>query len=109
MAAFFLIVARLVAKSHGLKPAVGREALIGEIGRAKTALEPTGMVWVGSALWEATAEDGPIPVGARVEVVALDGLRLTVRHAVDTVGDQPPDERRSKAGGTVPTSVGAPS
>jgi membrane-bound serine protease (ClpP class) len=109
LAAFFLIVARLVAKSHGLKPSVGREALIGEIGRARSALEPTGMVWVVSALWEATAEDGPIPVGARVEVVAVDGLHLTVRRAVDVAGEASPGRPSSEAGTVVSTSAGSPS
>ncbi|MFN8634059.1 MAG: nodulation protein NfeD [Chloroflexota bacterium] len=79
MAGFFLAVARLVAKSHHLKPVTGREALIGQSGRARTALEPDGMVFVESALWEATTVDGPIATGESVEVVALDGLRLLVR------------------------------
>lgn len=86
MGGFFLVVARLVAKSHALKPAVGREALIGESGRAKTALAPSGMVWVESALWEATAEAGPVAVGDRVVVTAVDGLHLTVRPVRDAVG-----------------------
>ena len=81
MAGFFLIVARLVARTHGLRPTVGREALIGRVGRAKTALDPKGMVWVESALWEATAEGGPVAAGERVEVVAMDGLHLLVRPA----------------------------
>src|SRR4051812_36548094 len=72
MAGFFVIVAQLVARSHGLKPAVGREALIGQIGRAKTELTPDGMVWVESAFWEATAQSGTIAAGERVEVVSLE-------------------------------------
>jgi membrane-bound serine protease (ClpP class) len=96
MGGFFLIVARLVAKTHGLKPSVGREALIGEIGRAKTDLNPRGMVWVESALWEATAEGGPVVVGGRVEVVAVEGLHLTVRPApvaVDSATEPPTGTR----------------
>lgn len=92
MGGFFVIVAQLVARSHGLKPAVGREALIGQVGRAKTALAPDGMVWVESALWEATAEGGEVPVGARVEVTAVDGLHLLVRPVdlpVSTPGSRP--------------------
>jgi membrane-bound serine protease (ClpP class) len=91
MGGFFAIVARLVARSHGLKPVVGREALIGQVGRARTVLSPDGMVWVESALWAATAEGGEIPVGARVEVIAMDGLRLTVRPASASV--HAPDDR----------------
>jgi membrane-bound serine protease (ClpP class) len=83
MASFFGLVARLVARSHGLKPVVGQEALIGQIGRAKTELNPDGTVWLESALWEATVEGGPVAAGERVEVVRVDGLHLTVRPAVD--------------------------
>ena len=66
---------------RGVYEQSGREALIGRVGRAKTALDPNGMVWVESALWEATAEGGPVAAGARVEVVAMDGLHLLVRPA----------------------------
>jgi membrane-bound serine protease (ClpP class) len=81
MGSFFLVLARLVARSHGLKPTTGREALIGQRGRARTALDPKGMVFVESALWEATSVDGPIPEGVAIEVVEMDGLRLRVRAA----------------------------
>ncbi|MGE3272797.1 MAG: nodulation protein NfeD [Chloroflexota bacterium] len=79
LAAFFLVVARLVTRSHGLKPATGAEAMIGQIGRVKSALDPHGMVFVDGALWEARSDSGSVPAGARVEVTKLDGLRLRVR------------------------------
>jgi membrane-bound serine protease (ClpP class) len=41
LAGFFLVVARLVARSHHLKPAAGAEALIGQIGRALGAGKST--------------------------------------------------------------------
>lgn len=81
MAGFFLIVARLVARSHRLKVSTGREGLIGQVGRVRVALDPEGMVFVDGALWEAVTDDGPIPVGARVEVLSVDGLCLHVRPA----------------------------
>ena len=82
MGAFFLIVARLVARGQGQKVTTGREGLIGTVGRARTELAPSGMVFVDGALWEAVAEFGPIPPGARVEVVTIDGLLLRVRPAL---------------------------
>ena len=82
MGAFFLLVARLVARSLREKPAVGREALIGKVGRARTPLSPEGMVWVEGALWNATIEGEAVAAGARVEVVAIDGLHLRVRPAL---------------------------
>lgn len=82
MAVFFLVVARLVARSHHLKVVTGREGLIGMTGRAKTPLDPEGMVFVDGALWEAATEGGPIAAGDRIEVTALDGLQLRVRRAL---------------------------
>jgi membrane-bound serine protease (ClpP class) len=76
----------MVARSYGLKPAIGQEALIGQIGRAKTALEPDGMVFVDGALWEATVEGGAVPAGERVAVIGVDGLHLRVRPVGDAVG-----------------------
>jgi membrane-bound serine protease (ClpP class) len=93
MGGFFLIVARLVARSWKQKPTMGREALIGQIGRAKSPLNPKGMVWVDGALWEATVEGGWVLAGQRVEVVAVEGLQLGVRpvhEALGTSSDVPP-------------------
>ena len=92
MAAFFLVVARLVARSMKQRPAVGREALIGQIGRARTALSPDGMVWVDGALWNATVEGGAVEAGERVQVVEVDGLHLRVRPAllVETLASSEP-------------------
>ena len=92
MAAFFLVVARLVARSMKQRPAVGREALIGQVGRARTALSPDGMVWVDGALWNATVEGGAVAAGERVQVVEVDGLHLRVRPAllVETLASSEP-------------------
>lgn len=81
MAGFFLLIARLVARSLQQRPAVGREALIGQIGRARTSLAPEGMVWLDGALWRATTDGEPVSAGQRVLVTAVDGLQLTVRPA----------------------------
>jgi membrane-bound serine protease (ClpP class) len=110
MGVFFLVAARLVARSMRSKPAVGREALIGQVGRARTALGQNGMVWVDGALWEATAEGGPVAAGERIEVVDVDGLRLRVRPVLDDGATLPPErlihERRDPS--AAPTSSAAP-
>ena len=79
MGAFFAIVARLVARSLRQAPTVGREALIGQVGRVKSPLNPRGMVWVDGALWDATVEGGWVVAGQEVEVTAVHGLHLRVR------------------------------
>jgi membrane-bound serine protease (ClpP class) len=106
MGGFFLILARLVAKSHTLKPATGSEALIGQTGRARTALDPKGMVFVESALWEATSVDGPIPAGEAIEVVEMDGLRLRVRAATSLAG-RPPEPGTGPDRSATPDAVAA--
>lgn len=99
MAGFFLLVARLVARSHHLKPASGAEAMIGQEARVRTALEPTGMVFLDGALWEATSEGGPVAVGERVTVIRLEGLRLWVRPAgASAAPTGPPREAASSVG-----------
>ncbi len=59
----------------------GRESLGGKIGTAKSNLDPSGQVQVGSELWSAEAAEGSrkIRKGDRVEVVEVLGLRLKVR------------------------------
>jgi membrane-bound serine protease (ClpP class) len=59
----------------------GRESLGGEIGIAVSEFDPTGQVQMASELWSADAEDGSRKIhrGDKVEVVKVEGLRLTVR------------------------------
>jgi membrane-bound serine protease (ClpP class) len=78
---FTMLVSVLVFRSHRRKPALGREGLLGEIGEVRFAIPgraPGGKVLVHGEYWTAVA-DGPIDVGQRVEVIGIDGLRLTVR------------------------------
>jgi len=58
----------------------GREGMIGEIGVARTQLEPTGKVFVHGELWNATAKTA-VAAGARVRVAGIDGLQLIVEAA----------------------------
>lgn len=84
---FFAFAVAKAARAQRWPMASGREALIGAPGRARTALEPEGMVLVQGELWQATAADAPIAPGERVVVVGMDGLKLKVQAAA-------PDEER---------------
>jgi membrane-bound serine protease (ClpP class) len=55
---------------------------------ARTALDPQGFVFLEGARWLATAEDGPVGEGERVQVTEVRGLRLTVKKK-----DRPEEER----------------
>ena len=78
----------IVGLSYGMralyrKPTTGVGGLVGEIAVAKTPLAPEGQVQVQGELWRAIAQNGPVAVGEKVEVVGVDGLTLTVVKAAD--------------------------
>jgi membrane-bound serine protease (ClpP class) len=78
-AAFFLLViARAIASIRRRRPK-GLVDLVGEVGVAKTPLDPEGMVHVGGEDWTAVAWEGKIPAKSAVKVVDAQGLKLTVR------------------------------
>jgi membrane-bound serine protease (ClpP class) len=60
-------------------PTIGREWMVGEMGRAVTAVNPDGVVQVRDALWRAfTNRATPIEELDRVRVVGIEGLVLEV-------------------------------
>jgi membrane protein implicated in regulation of membrane protease activity len=63
----------------------GYEALVGATGEAVAPLTPIGQVRVKGELWEAHSPT-PIERGGRVEVVAIDDLRLEVRPTGESSG-----------------------
>lgn len=76
--AVFLIT--LVLKAHKKPVSTGPEAMVGEIGVARTNVDPDGQVFVHGELWNASARS-PINEGARVRVRAVAGLRVLVEPA----------------------------
>jgi len=77
---FFAIL--MVALRAQFKPVrMGAESLIGRQGIARTSMEESGQVQLGSELWSAESAKGSgrIGKGDRVEVVEVKGLRLLVK------------------------------
>ncbi|NVM57396.1 MAG: nodulation protein NfeD [Desulfobacterales bacterium] len=74
---FFVVVAGLVFRSQISKPRTGNKGLIGEVGVAKSRLDPEGKVFVHGELWNAVA-GGTIEPAAKVRVVGVDRLMLKV-------------------------------
>jgi membrane-bound serine protease (ClpP class) len=74
---FFIVIAGLVFRSQMSKPMTGERGLIGEIGVAKSSLDPEGKVFVHGEIWNAVATE-TIEVGTKVRVVAVDRLVVTV-------------------------------
>lgn len=79
---FFVAVAGLVFRSQVSKPRTGDKGLVGEVGVAKSRLEPEGKVFVHGELWNAVAP-GSIEPGAKVRVVGVDRLLLKVEQVVE--------------------------
>lgn len=80
MAAFGALVVFGVGRTLGTRQTAGIGELIGMVGRAEQALAPDGRVFVRGEYWSAHA-DGPVAAGERVEVLAVEGMRLRVRRA----------------------------
>jgi membrane-bound serine protease (ClpP class) len=60
-------------------PTVGRDSMIGELGEARTDLNPDGVVTVRGAPWRArTNRATPVTAGGSIRVVAVDRLVLEV-------------------------------
>jgi membrane-bound serine protease (ClpP class) len=83
-----LLVAALVAVVRGQrrKPIVGQEWLIGQVGEARTDLNPQGTVFVAGSWWTAEAVDGEVKAGEPIEVVGVQGLHLKVRRKTAEIG-----------------------
>lgn len=77
--AFFAALLAIGVKALRKPYVAGREGIVGGVGEARTDLDPIGKVFVEGALWTATSTSGKIARGEKVEVTAMDGLRLTVR------------------------------
>ena len=76
--AAFVIFA--VGRSFLREQMSGVSELVGLVGEASTALSPEGRVFVRGEYWTAEADE-EISFGERVEVTAVDGMRLRVRRS----------------------------
>jgi len=76
--AIFLMT--LVLRARRNRVVTGQEGMIGEIGVARTPLEPGGKVFVHGELWNAVARK-PVVEGMRVRVAGVEGLHLLVEPA----------------------------
>ena len=70
----------LVLKARKNRVVTGQEGMVGEIGVARTALEPEGKVFVHGELWNAVAKTA-VAQGSRVRVKSVDGLHVMVEPA----------------------------
>lgn len=77
MAAIVLLLVWRAVRAQAWPAATGAAGMIGETGKAATALSPDGQVFVHGEIWNATATE-PIEQGSAVRIVQVDGLHVTV-------------------------------
>src|SRR5262245_47954634 len=78
VASIMLVVATLVIRSQRARVQHGVEGMVGQVGVVHDRLAPAGRVLVGGEYWSAESPE-PVDAGERVEITAVDGLRLRVR------------------------------
>jgi membrane-bound serine protease (ClpP class) len=68
-----------MVRSRFSTPTIGRDWMVGEMGSARTAIAPDGVVVIRDAPWRArTNRATPIEKDETVRVVAIEGLVLEV-------------------------------
>jgi membrane-bound serine protease (ClpP class) len=81
-------------------PTIGREWMIGEVGRAVSSVDPDGVVQIRDALWRASTNRAtPIEELESIRVVAIDGLVLEVEPESGGAKDY-----RDRSGGEAPSA-----
>lgn len=76
-AAITIFLVSLVIRAQANKVITGAAGMLGEIGVARTPLQPAGKVSVHGELWDAESA-AEVAEGAGVRVVAVEGLKLKV-------------------------------
>jgi membrane-bound serine protease (ClpP class) len=75
---FFLFVIGMGLKAQRAKPAIGLEAMIGEIGQSLSELNPGGTVRMHGEIWKAISNAGLIAEGKKVVVTGFLNFTLQV-------------------------------
>jgi membrane-bound serine protease (ClpP class) len=77
-AAITMFLVSLVVRARRSKVATGTEAMIGETGVVISEVAPEGKVFIHGEYWTAVSP-APVSAGSQVKVMAINGLRLTVK------------------------------
>jgi membrane-bound serine protease (ClpP class) len=78
---FYFVSRKVLAAHRNERVRTGTEELVGAAAEARSSIDPEGRVWLGGTIWSARLADGagPIGLGDKVRVEAVDGLTLVVR------------------------------
>jgi len=85
---FYFISRKVLAAHRDPRVRTGTEEMVGSTAEARSAIDPDGRVWLGGTIWSARLApgSGPIGLGDRVRVEAVDGLTLVVSPEPQTAG-----------------------
>lgn len=81
LAVSFSVIISFAIKALKAPPVTGRESMVGRTGIVRETLNPTGIIQCAGEAWSAElAEPGEyLPIGTRVIVTEVEGLRLKVK------------------------------
>ncbi|MBN3038233.1 MAG: nodulation protein NfeD [Candidatus Omnitrophica bacterium] len=78
----FTFLVTQVIRAHRRKTTVGAEALVGQVGLAKSNISEEGKVFIHGELWDAESKD-KIKKGEKVEIEKVEGLKLIVKKHIE--------------------------
>jgi len=80
-ASLFVFIISYAIRAQFKKPVTGPEGMVGEVGMAKSNLNPNGKVQIHGEIWNAAIQSGEemIKKGEKVEVIRVEGMTLTVK------------------------------
>ena len=76
-----MFLVTLVVRARRNKAVMGSDTLVNQIAEARTALAPSGTVFLQGEYWSAESEV-PVEMGVHVRVVSVEGLKLRVSPVV---------------------------
>jgi membrane-bound serine protease (ClpP class) len=83
MTALGALVAYSLTRTFRSRQTAGVDEMVGLVGRCETAIDPNGKVFVRGEYWNSFADEN-IAAGESIEVLAVEGLTLRVRRALNT-------------------------
>jgi len=80
-ASLFVFIISYAIRAQFKKPVTGPEGMVGEVGVAKSSLNPNGKVQIHGEIWNAAIQSGEemVKKGEKVEVIRVEGMTLTVK------------------------------
>ena len=95
----FIVGMPSMVRTRFATPTIGREWMIGREGSAVDAIDPDGLVEIGSATWRArTNRATPIAAGEPIRVAAIDGVTLDVEPLEGAARDYREMRKKPSAG-----------